>query len=153
MVRDISWCVYLKLTCCWKKVPFSVVELLWGWVVCMMNRCCSGLPILPVMLRVGGWELVVSIVESLVVAVILPSVVQTFSIVYPNLLRKHGQWWSMSDGWGRPSVLGEIKWILSSTVEVLNWWVSPRGIYCKEDEYGRCRLYTGDYLHALHVHL
>ena len=34
------------------------------------------------MLRVGSWELVVPIVKSLVTAVNLPSVVQTFSIVY-----------------------------------------------------------------------
>ena len=48
-------------------------------------------PILPVMLRVGSLELVVSIVENLVVGVILPSPVKTSSIVCPNLLIKCGQ--------------------------------------------------------------
>ena len=43
------------------------------------------------MLIEGSWELVVSDVESSVVAVILPSVVQTFSIVYSNFLMKPGQ--------------------------------------------------------------
>ena len=40
------------------------------------------------MLTVGSRQLAVSIVDSLVVAVILPSVVQTFSIVYSNPLRR-----------------------------------------------------------------
>ena len=57
----------------------------------MMYTCSPSFQILPVMLRLGSWELVVSVVESLVVAVIMLFVVQTFSIVYPNLLRKHGQ--------------------------------------------------------------
>ena len=107
-----------------------------------MYRCCPCLRVLPVMLRVVSWELVASVIESLVVAVILPSVVQTFSIVYSNLLRKHGWRWSTSDRCGRPSVLGEIIWVLCSPVEVLHWLVFPRGIYCKEDDYGRCRLFT-----------
>ena len=88
-----------------------------------MYRCCPSSLILLVMLIVGSWELVVSSVGNLIVVVILPSLVQKFSTVYPNLLRKHGWWWSMSDGWGRPSVLGEIIWILGSPVEVLHWWV------------------------------
>ena len=88
-----------------------------------MYICCPSLLILLVMLILGSWELVVSVLESLIVSVILPSVVQTFSIVYPNLPRKCGWWWSMSDGWDRPSVLGEIIWILSSP-----WSVALMGI-------------------------
>ena len=60
-------------------------------MVCMVYRCGPGLPMLPVILRVGSSEPVVSIVESSVVDVILPSAVQTFSIVYRNLLMKCGQ--------------------------------------------------------------
>ena len=56
----------------------------------MMYRCCPSSLILLVSLIVGSWVLVVSGVENLIVAVILPSVVKTFSIVYSNLLMKHG---------------------------------------------------------------
>ena len=52
----------------------------------MRYRCCPSLLILLVRLIVGIWVLVVSGVENLIVAVILPSVVETFSIVYSNLL-------------------------------------------------------------------
>ena len=60
-------------------------------MACMMYRCCPSLLILPVMLIVGIWALVVSGVENLIFAVILPSVVQTVSVVYSNLLMKYGQ--------------------------------------------------------------
>ena len=60
----------------------------------------------------------------------------------------------MSDRWGRPSVLDEIIWILSSPIDVLCQWVFPRGSYCKEDEYGRCRLLqVAMYMHcSVHLH-
>ena len=113
-----------------------------------MYKCCPSSLIPLVRLKAGSWELVVSSVENSTVVVILPFVVKTFSIVYSNLLMKHGWWWSMSDSWGRTSVLSEIIWILGSPVEMLHWQVFPEGRYCKEDEYGRCRLFTSDYVHA-----
>ena len=101
----------------------------------MRCRCCPSLLILLAMLIVVSLELVVSIVDNLVVAVILPSVVYTFSIVYQNHLRTHGWWWSMNGGLGRPSALGIRVQIPDSPAQVFHWWVFPRGKYCKEDEY------------------
>ena len=59
-------------------------------MACKMYKCCPSLLIPLVMLKVNSWVLVVSSVENLTVAVILPSVVQTFSFVYSNLLIKCG---------------------------------------------------------------
>ena len=74
-------------------MPLKEGFLLSSWVTVsvIMYRCCPNWLILLVMLRADSLELVVSVVKNLVVAVILPSVVQTSPIVYPNLLRKHGQ--------------------------------------------------------------
>ena len=48
---------------------------------------------------------------------------------------KHGWWWSINGGLGRPSVLGEIVQILNSPAHLMHGWAFPRGIYRKEDEY------------------
>ena len=89
-VRQFSWCSCWKVTCHWKKALSSIVDLLWGWTVCKRCRCCPSSLILPVMPIVGSLGLVVSIVESLLFAVILPPVVWTSSSSYPNHLRKCG---------------------------------------------------------------
>ena len=48
---------------------------------------------------------------------------------------KHGHWWSMDGGLGRPSVLDETVGTLNSPAWLLHWKVFPEGIYCKEGEY------------------
>ena len=134
-----------------RRVLFVITELLCIWEVCRVYRCCPSLLILPVMLRVNIVEPGISVVENVVGIVIFwhMNICHCFS-------KSPNEMWALSFGdlWmvGGLSILHEIIQILNPLVEMLCWWLFPGGIYCKEDEYGRCRLLIGDYLHVSHVH-